>query len=416
MPAFPRPADPSNSPAILGRLVVARWLIIALATALTLGVPPSLGISLPVIPMLAVIAIAAVLNLIARHRLQRAGLPTPANLASQLATDVGTLSALLFFSGGATNPFVSLLLPPVAIAALTLPTGLAAGIGMLAVIAYSVLMIAFIPLPIAEPARAARLHLLGMWLTFVLSAALVTWLVAHMSRQIRQRDARLALAREQAMRDGQIIAIGTLAAGTAHELGTPLGTMALIAGELARDKTLPSTIRSDIDVLREQIAACKEIIDRLVQRAGAGRLDHAAARHADEWLAGLRERWHALRPTPGSRMSCSRAGPAPRIIADPRLEQAVLNLLDNAANASGQPVDIAIDWDESGIVVTITDHGPGYPDEVLRNGGQAPLEAHGRGHGIGLLLTRAAVEQLGGRLYLENLPESGARARIELTG
>jgi two-component system sensor histidine kinase RegB len=287
---------------------------------------------------------------------------------------------------------------------------------MLAVVAYSALMITFVPLPVAEPARAARLHLLGMWLTFALSAALVAWLVAHMSRQIRQRDAQLALAREQAMRDGQVIAIGTLAAGTAHELGTPLGTMALIAGELARDPALPEGIRSDVGVLREQIAACKEIIDRLVQRAGAGRLEHAAARHADEWLAGLRERWHALRPIPGSRMTRNRTGQAPRVIADPRLEQAILNLLDNAANASGQPVDIAIDWDDSGIVVSITDHGPGFPDAVLRTGGQVPLEAHASGHGIGLMLTRAAVEQLGGRLHLENLPGSGARARIELPG
>ena len=231
--------------------------------------------------------------------------------------DIAALSALVFFSGGATNPLVSLLLPPVAIAALTLPPRCVAAIGVATVAAYSALMVFHIPLPLSDASRATRLHLLGMWLTFAVSALMIAWFVERMTRLIRQRDAELAAAREQALRDERIMAIGTLAAGAAHELGTPLATMALLAGELVRDPQLPPAAREDIALLRQQIAACKEIITGLSLRAGAERLENPGRLPVDRWLDGVRQRWHALRPQAQSRLLAAERQPAPTIIADP---------------------------------------------------------------------------------------------------
>ena len=106
--------------------------------------------------------------------------------------------------------------------------------------------------------------------------------------------------------------------------------------------------------------------------------------------------------------------PAPAIANDPRLEQAVLNLLNNAASASAATIDIGLDWSDGQIVINIHDHGPGFPPAVLKQGGQTAFPPHEHGSGIGLLLTRSAIEQVGGRLLLLNPPEGGALARLEL--
>jgi two-component system, sensor histidine kinase RegB len=399
----------------LRRLIDFRWLALALMAALILLLPGTLDIPLPTTPLLVIIVIAALFNGVAYRRAKHAESATPAELFSQLLIDIALLSALVFFSGGATNPLVSLLLPPVAIAALTLPVRYVAAIGLAAVAAYSALMAFYVPLPLSDASRATRLHLLGMWLTFAVSALMIAWFVVRMTRLIRQRDAELAAAREQALRDERIMAIGTLAAGAAHELGTPLATMSLLAGELASDPQLPEAARADIALLRQQIVACKEIVTGLSRRAGAERLENPGRQAVDRWLDSVRQRWHALRPQAESRLAVTGSQPAPVVVTDPRLEQALINLLNNAASASALPIDIGVDWREGQIVIDIHDHGPGFPDNVLTRGGQVAFPTHEHGSGIGLMLTRSAIEQIGGHLQLLNPPEGGALARLQLT-
>jgi len=398
----------------LRRLIAARWVALALMTVLTLATPGLLDIPLPMAPLLAILAVTAAFNGAVHWRLRHADAATPAELFSQLLIDIAALSALVFFSGGATNPLVSLLLPPVAVAALTLPARCVAAVGVVAVAAYSLLMVYYMPLPLADASRATRLHLIGMWLTFAVSAAMIAWFVVRMTRLIRERDAELAAAREQALRDERVMAIGTLAAGAAHELGTPLATMALIAGELARDEQLPDAAREDIALLRQQIAACKTIITGLSRRAGAERLENADLQPVDRWLDAVRQRWHALRPQAESHFAVSGTPPAPLIAADPRLEQALLNLLNNAASASAKAIDVGLAWSAGRITIDVRDHGPGFPGDILKQGGRQAFPAHEHGSGIGLMLTRAALEQTGGRLSLSNPPDGGALARLEL--
>ncbi|MFH1661264.1 MAG: ATP-binding protein [Pseudomonadota bacterium] len=398
----------------LRRLVIGRWVVLAVLTQLIMVGPGLLDIPVPQVPLLGIVAIALLFNAIAQWRVIRSQTATANELFSQLLFDIGMLSAVVFLSGGAANPLVSLLLPPVAVAALTLPARCVAIVTAVAIAAYSLLMLYYVPLPMPDATRATRLHLGGMWLIFVVSAVMIGWIIVHTTRVIRQRDAELATAREQGLRDERVVAMGTLAAGAAHELGTPLATMALLAGELVNDPTLSDPAREDLRLVLQQIAVCKEIVTGLSRRAGAERLENAPLQTANRWLDHLRQNWHAARPQASSRLIVASDGEAPEIVADPRLEQAVLNLLNNAANATTIPLEIRLSWCTDNLCIDIRDRGPGFPEQVLELGGQESFPAHERGSGVGLMLTRSAVEQLGGTLTLLNPEEGGALARIEL--
>ncbi|MDP3440816.1 MAG: ATP-binding protein [Azonexus sp.] len=398
----------------LRRLVSSRWGVLAAMAALVITAPLALDISLPQTPLLGILGVTALFNLIVQWRLRQASSVTAYELFSQLLFDIVVLGALLFFSGGATNPLVSLLLPAVAIAALTLPAPCVFAVVGGAVFTYSLLMIYYIPLPMPDASRATRLHLIGMWLTFAISAAMIAWFVVRMTRLIRERDAALAGAREQALRDERVMAMGTLAAGAAHELGTPLATIALLAGELAKEPTMSQAAQEDIALLRQQIGICKTIITGLSRRAEAERLENTSMQAADTWLESVRQHWHASRPKAGSRLVIGSDHPAPTLVTDPRLEQAVLNLLNNAANATTMPLEIRLSWCSQNICIDIRDFGPGFPPSVLQLGGQHSFPAHELGSGVGLMLTQTAIAQLGGQLTLSNPEDGGALARIEL--
>lgn len=392
------------------RLVLLRWWLLGGVLLAVLAAPNLLDIAVPLLPMLAVLALLAAFNLVARYRAGGDELQ-PAELGGQLAVDLAGMGVLLYLSGGAANPLVSLLLIPVAVAALSLPGRWVAGIVALAVGLYSFLMLFSLPLPIADAARATRLHLGGMWLTFVVSAALFAWFMTRMTASIRARDAQLAAAREDALRDAQVVALGQLAAGAAHELGTPLATMSVLAGELAQDARLPEDASEDVALLRRQIVACKEIVGGLTQRAGIGRAGQALP--AADWLNSLLARWRTLWPQATCRFEVKGAGELPHIVVDPAIEQAITNLLNNAARAAPEGLCVALDWDAARLRVAVSDCGPGFPPEVLRCCGAEPVQPQGEGSGIGLWLTRSAVERAGGTMRIENSAAGGV-ATVEL--
>ena len=407
-------ADCDNTPATLRRLVRLRWFLLAGECAAVAAVPALLGIPLPTLPLLAVLLLLAAFNGLAARRLHQTEAMTPQALGIQIGVDLVALGVLLFLTGGAANPLVSLLLLPVAAAALILPWPWAAGSAAGAIALYSFLAVEFVPLRIADAARATSLHLAGMWLTFVVSVILIAWLIVRMTASIRARDAALARAREQALRAERVVALGALAAGAAHELGTPLATIAVIAGELEREPGLPTDARADLALLRQQVAACKDIVTRLADRAGAARLEGARAVAADSWLDGLLARWRATRPRAACFLKTSGPAPAPQIVVDETLEQGVINLLNNAANADSGEIEARLAWDGDVLAVEVLDRGDGFPQQVLAQAGQAQLPSASGGAGIGLLLTHAAAERSGGRLALTNRSGGGSCARIEL--
>ena len=388
------------------RLAQLRWWLLGGLTLAVLSAPTFLEIALPLPPLLAVLLLLAGFNVVAQWRGRHDDFGPP-ELAGQLSVDLVGMGVLLYLTGGATNPLVSLLLLPVTVAALSLPARWVAGIVALAVGLYSLLMLYSLPLPIADVARATRLHLGGMWLTFVVSTALVAWFVTRMTASIRARDAALAAVREDGLRDAQVVALGQLAAGAAHELGTPLATMNILAGELAQDARLPGDAREDLELLRQQIAICKEIVGGLTQKAGIARAGAALRLPVVAWLEGLLARWRTLWPQASCLLATETAGVAPQIIVETALEQAITNLLNNAAKIAPAGVRLAVSWAGGELHIAVRDQGPGFPPDVLTVCGATPIPAHAAGSGIGLWLTRAAVERLGGCLTLENQPTGG---------
>jgi len=400
-------AEPERLSAIRRRLAALRWWLLAGLALAVLSGPTFLDIAIPLAPALAVIALLAGFNVLAQRRGASEEFGEP-ELAGQLGVDLAGMGVLLYLTGGATNPLVSLLLLPVAVAALSLPARWAGAIAAAAIALYSFLMLHSLPLPIADVERATRLHLAGMWLTFVVSAVLVVWFVTRMTASLRERDAQLAAAREEALRDAQVVAIGQLAAGAAHELGTPLATISVLAGELAQDARLPGDAREDLDLLRRQIAICKEIVGGLTKKAGIERAGASERVVADVWLDGLLARWRTLWPQATCVLDLPRDGaPPPAIAAVPALEQAVVNLLNNAAQSAPHGMRLAVRWDAGELWIAVYDEGPGFPEHILKRCGAEPLPAHAQGEGIGLWLSRAAVERLGGRLVLANGPVGG---------
>lgn len=394
---------------VLRRLVILRWWLIGGLTLAVLSAPTLLDIALPLVPLLALLLLLVVFNLVV-NLWATTDEVRAIDLAGQLAVDLVAMAVLLYLTGGATNPLVSLLLLPVAVAAFSLPARWVAGIAALAIGLYSFLMLYSLPLPIADAERATRLHLGGMWLTFVVSAALLAWFVTRMTQALRARDLQLAVAREEALRDAQVVALGQLAAGAAHELGTPLGTMKILAGELVADPRLPEDARADLDLLQRQIGICKEIVGGLTQKAGIERAAHALA--VTDWLNGLLARWRTLWPGVNCTLEVAGAGIVPQILAEAALEQGITNLLNNAAKIAPEGMRVIIDWNERVLRIAVHDRGPGFPPEILRRCGAEPLPAVAEGSGIGLWLTRAAVERRGGSLRLNN--DGGGVATIEL--
>ena len=394
----------------LRRLLALRWGLLVGEAVAILAVPAVLDIALPRAPMLLVVALQVVANIVAVRRLARSPVREP-DVFVQLVIDVVALAVLMFFSGGAANPLISLLLPPVAVAALALPGRRVAIVAGLAVAADSMLNVFYLPLPIADAERAARLHLTGMWVTFVLSAVMLAWLVVRMTASIRRRDAELAAVREKALRDERVVALGALAAGAAHELSTPLATMAIVTEEMADDSGLDETTRADVVVLRKQVAECKRIISGLAERAGAERLDSVRAVQVDRWLAEVFARWRELRPRAVAMLDLSGVSPGLTFAVDTTLEQGLLNLFNNAADA-GASVSVSTRATSDEVTIEVRDNGRGFPLAVLEQAGRAPFPVHAGGTGIGLFLAHAAVARLGGRLTLEN--DDGGVARVTL--
>lgn len=337
----------------------------------------------------------------------------------QLLVDVCALSGLLYLSGGSTNPFVSLYLLPLVIAATTLPGRYAWAMAGVTAACYTLLFFFHLPLPMGHtghPDQGFELHLTGMWVTFLLSAAIIAYFIGRMAEAIRTRDAQLARSKEEALRSERIVALGTLAAGAAHELGTPLSTMAVVLGEMAKDHSTDPAIAADISTLRQQVDVCKQTITRMVSAAGQARAEGGSAEPLDQFLRETLERWRLVRPAVACSEQLTGPAPAPQILSEQTLRQAIINLLDNAADASPDQVELDCDWDQQRLRLEIRDRGPGLTGEArLKLGrGVFTTKAQGQGNGIGLLLARATLERLGGRVTLAPREGGGVRTLMEL--
>ncbi|MGE0486485.1 MAG: ATP-binding protein [Gammaproteobacteria bacterium] len=331
----------------------------------------------------------------------------------QLLADVAALSALVYFTGGAFNPFISLFLLPIVFAAAALPRPATAAVALIAVACYTALMLVPAPQPHAQHAAAGSfsLHVWGMWYGFILSAVCVALFVAGLARHLRRRDHELATLREEALAAERFLALGTLAAGTAHELGTPLSTMAILAGEIERGAG-EAEIRAQAATLRAQLGRCKEILNRMSTTAGSLRASDGEAVAVDAFVERVVGEWRHRHPEVAIGFVHGGSAPVPAIVADRVLTQAIVNVLDNAAQAAGSRVDIDGQWSAEELVLTVADDGPGIDATLGARLGREAVTTKQDGMGIGVLLARTIIERLGGALVLEPGAARGTLARI----
>jgi two-component system sensor histidine kinase RegB len=350
-----------------------------------------------------------------RHRVDERA--SDAELFLQLLFDVVVLSCLLYLSGGSANPFVSLYLLPLVVAAVTLRPGYAWALAGITVSCYGMLFFVHRPLQgLNEGHSGFHLHLVGMWATFVLSAAVIAFFVTRMSAAIRLRDAKLARQKEEALRNERIVALATLAAGAAHELGTPLSTMAVLLSDLALDRPRDTALQENLKTLRAQVDVCKQSITHMVAAAGEVRAEGGGAQPLDRFLNETIEHWRRIRPAVSLEQHLIGEQPVPYILSEQTLRQAIVNLLDNAADASPDSVELECGWDRAQLHLEIRDRGPGIAREGLARAGRSlyTTKAPGHGTGMGLLLAKATLERLGGHLSLIQREGGGMRTLLEL--
>lgn len=384
-----------------------------------------LGIPLPLVPMAAIIGCLVLVNMLTWLRLKQHWPVTDAELFAQLLIDVSALALLLYFSGGSTNPFVSLFLLPLTITAVALPWAYAWAMTAVTALCYSLLLFYYDPLPGASAVHdhmhaghndTFGLHVLGMWFNFILSAVLISFFAVRIAASLRERDHLLAIAREETLRNERIIALGTLAAGAAHELGTPLSTMAVIAHELQQEHANDPELSGNLAVLRDQVHNCKRILSELLASAGQSRAESSKRQPVDAFLAELMDRWQLMRPGIAAKTEWQGARPAPEILAEQTLSQAIMNLLNNAADASPQDIQVLGKWDEQALSIEIRDRGPGLTPEAAHNAGKPffTTKAPGQGIGIGLFLANTTIERFGGAVRLFNREGGGATIQVML--
>jgi two-component system sensor histidine kinase RegB len=336
----------------------------------------------------------------------------------QLLVDVLGWTALMYFSGGANNPFISYYIVPLVIAAAVLPwrdTWLIAGSSLLA---YSALLYYHLPFPLFSPHAAmshgggASMHILGMWFNFLFSAGLITFFVVRMAATLRQQEALAAARREDQLRNDQIMAVAALAAGTAHELGTPLSTMTVLVDEMLQDESLGEQSRQDCKLLKSQIDLCKGTLSELSRTAELSSVRQTRILAVGDFARDTLERWAVRRPGVVYSLDCSPDSPA--IEVDPSLSQALENLLNNAADTLSEKVAVTVSWDRETARIAVRDWGQGIPPEKLEQLGKPIIHADRSGLGIGLMLSQASVERHGGHIELRNHRDGGTLATLAL--
>ncbi|MDD1013268.1 ATP-binding protein [Pseudomonas rubra] len=337
---------------------------------------------------------------------------TELEYAFQLACDLLIHSALLYYSGGSTNPFVSYYLVPLAIAAVTLPWVYSLILSGIALAAYSLLLVQFYPLETFPMARE-KMQVYGMWLSIALAAAVITFFAAKMAEELRRQEQLRAERREEGLRDQQLLAVATQAAGAAHELGTPLATMSVLIKEMRQDHSDP-LLQEDLAVLQDQVKLCKETLQNLVRAAEANRRLAVETQEVTFWLDEALNRWHLMRPEASYRFQRLGQGSVPRLAPPPDLTQALLNLLNNAADACPDDLEVRLDWDAQDMVISIRDHGPGVPAAIAESIGKPFFTTKGKGFGLGLFLSKASVTRAGGSVKLYSHEEGGTLTELRL--
>ncbi len=378
-----------------------------------------LRIPLPKLPISLAVSGMLLLNFMTMLRLKKHSNITDKELLLQLIGDLSALTVLFYFTGGYSNPLVWMYLLPLTVAAVAIKREYVWLLTTIAVACYSTLVFYYVPLShlhmhyLAE--KSLDIHLVGMWLGFVVSAGIIAIFVTRIGQNLRDYDRIMASIREKSLESERVLSLGTLAASAAHELGTPLSTMAVISKELALDLSNQPKQLQQLETIRTQIARCKEILSSITRNAGKSRADTGQGLRLRVFLQELIQRWRDTRPATELVMAFCNTASNPVIFSDRTLVQAIQNLLDNAADASPERILLSADWDESLLHLRIRDFGSGLSDEVKKQLGKPFFTSKDdKGMGLGVYLTQITLARFGGELSLSNHIEGGVLTLVKL--
>ena len=402
----------------MGQLVQLRWLAVAGQLAAILVAQYGLGIRLPLGDMLGVAGATILLNLLTLALLRDRTTISNGWLCFALLLDVASLTGQLYLSGGATNPFVSLYLLQVVLAAILLDGWRIALIVVSTSACFAVLSVLHRPLdypPALLPYRA-QVETAGAGICFVLVAILLTSLVIRITQNLRARDARLADLRQHAAEEDHIVRMGLLASGAAHELGTPLASLAVILGDWKRMPALAADpeLVAEIGEMQAEIRRCKAIVTGVLLAAGEARGEAPAVTTMKAFLDGIAADWRTAHAGVDLAYENRFDADLP-IVADPALKQVLFNVLDNAMEASPTGIALSAARDRDALRIRVRDTGPGFAPDRLERIGRPYESTKGRlGGGLGLFLVVNVMRKLGGTVQAENLPIRGAIVTIRL--
>ena len=382
------------------------------------------GVGLP-LPTLGVFLMCEVLANFALQAWAGRGRVTDRGVAFVMVADVVVLTVLLDLTGGVSNPFAAIYLVYVALAAVILPARWAWILAAATAVGYGALYV--------NERVYGRSHHVTMrmrleeladeyartaWLAFTVASASIVFFIRRISDALAQRERELEEARARGHRRERLASLATLAAGAAHELATPLSTIAVVAKELDRNLPAgtPDDVREDLRIVRDQVARCRNILDRMSARAGETAGEQIAELTGAQWLAA------ALDGFPWSSRVSQDASPEAlqaRVRGPVRaLADMLRGLMKNAAQASpeGSPIHVKLSLVGETVHATVKDSGRGMSPEVLRRVGEPfyTTKGPGEGMGLGLFLTRALAEQLGGEFRIASRPGEGTEATVEL--
>jgi len=342
---------------------------------------------------------------------------TDTQLTLQLGIDVVGWSAIMYLTGGANNPFVSYLLVPIIVSAALLNQRNTILIALAALVAYTLLLRYHQPFGLLAPMgthEKMQSHTLGMWFNFLFSAALVVTFVTKMAKTMREREVREARYREQRLQDEQIHAIATIAASTAHELGTPLNALSLITDELRHVAQSNTELQDLLNELDQRVDECGLILQTLANKAEFDGLRQQSRIAAKEWIEAQLMRWRNKNPGAALTLDTRPLTTGIEISVDQTLGAAIENILNNALEAETDRIEVTLNASTLELFIEIRDYGCGLRDEILTQLGTTTLASTTEGLGIGIMLSNATINRHGGILTYHQPAGGGTLARITL--
>ncbi|WP_313454604.1 ATP-binding protein [Brevundimonas sp.] len=397
-------------------LIQLRWLAVAGQVATILLVHYAMRIPLPVGLLLMAPAGLVAVNLLSAAISARAGGVTDQGLMFALLADVTALTWLLYLTGGAANPFVSLYLLQVVLGAVMLAPAYAWALIALTSLCFAGLGLRNRPLALPPTREDAllSLYLQGSLICFVLMAVLLVLFVTRISQNLRERDASMADMRQRAVEHDHIVRMGLLASGAAHELGTPLASLSVILSDWKRMPRLADDpdLAQDMTTMRAEVERCKAIVTGILMSAGEARGQAPERTTVRAFIRAVVEASSAEGVAVEIRDQLSQD---PAIIADPALRQVLGVLFDNAAEAGARRIVVTLGQAGELLEITVRDDGPGFAPEILDRLGKPYTSTKTRpGAGLGLFLLMNVIRSLGGTVEAANPPAGGGEVRLRL--